>query len=597
MTATLDLVAIGRVSVDLYGQQIGTRLEDVASFAKAIGGSPANIAIGAARLGLRAALITRVGNEPMGRFVHEQLAREGVDTRGVRTDRERLTALVLLSVRDAENFPLIFYRENCADSALCEDDIAEELIASARAVLVTGTHFSLAAGALAQRKAMRIAKAHGRRVVLDIDYRPNLWGIGGHDAGESRYARSARVTAALAAVLPDCDLIVGTEEEMHIAAGEEDTLAAVRRIRAVSGAVIVVKRGPEGCVVFAGRIPQRLQDALVAPGLGVEVYNVLGAGDAFLAGYLLGYLRDEPHEASARFANACGAIAVSRLMCSPEYATLAELGHYLARGSSSHALRADPQLTQLHWATTRRKMPAELFLLDATALAAAHRDQLAGLMVEAAARVATTHAGVGVRLAGGSGVAALRAAQRQGLWIALQTDLQESQPPELLIEWPAGLTVSCRYAGLPAAEPRLRAVRERELLQLAALCRSQQRELLIQVEPGEAAPAVMVQLYERGIRPDWWALAPLAAGPAIDESARIIAAHDEYCRGLLLGADAPAGAAASAIVRGFIAGGSMFGAVAPAWLAGRMSDESLIGEMAERFHAQIAAWLREREGN
>src|SRR6516165_10419869 len=121
----LDLVTIGRVSVDLYGQQIGTRLEDVATFAKAVGGCPANVAIGAARLGLRSALISRVGDEPMGRFVRQQLTREGVDARGVIVDAQRLTSLVLLGVRDEHTFPLIFYRENCADSALCENDIEE----------------------------------------------------------------------------------------------------------------------------------------------------------------------------------------------------------------------------------------------------------------------------------------------------------------------------------------------------------------------------------------------------------------------------------------------------------------------------------------
>ena len=199
----LDLIAIGRVSVDLYGQQIGSRLEDVATFAKAVGGCPANVAIGAARLGLRSALVTRVGDEPMGRFVREQLAREGVDVRGVRVDGERLTSLVLLSVRDAESFPLVFYRENCADSALSTDDIDPDFVAAARAILVTGTHFSIPGAAQAQRKAIEAARAHGRRVILEIDYRPNLWGLGGHDAGESRYARSARVTQALSPVLPD----------------------------------------------------------------------------------------------------------------------------------------------------------------------------------------------------------------------------------------------------------------------------------------------------------------------------------------------------------------------------------------------------------
>src|SRR5262249_39822587 len=160
--------------------------------------------------------------------------------------------------------------------------------------------FSLPAAAQAQREAIEAARAHGRRVVLDIDYRPNLWGQGGHGAGESRYARSARVTQALSRVLPECDLIVGTEEELHIAAGIENTLEAIRHIRTVSDAVIVCKRGARGCVVFEGPIPDALEDGLVARGNEVEIYNVLGAGDAFLSGFLRGYLRDEPHAVSAR---------------------------------------------------------------------------------------------------------------------------------------------------------------------------------------------------------------------------------------------------------------------------------------------------------
>ena len=138
---------------------------------------------------------------------------------GVRTDPVRLTALVLLGIRDEKTFPLIFYRENCADSALDEGDIDPHYIESAKAVLVSGTHFARANTAAAQRKAMRIARAAGRKVVFDIDYRPNLWGLAGHGAGEERYIKSGEVTKSLSDILPQCDLIVGTEEEMMIAGG------------------------------------------------------------------------------------------------------------------------------------------------------------------------------------------------------------------------------------------------------------------------------------------------------------------------------------------------------------------------------------------
>ena len=250
--AALDVITIGRSSVDIYGQQIGARLEDTVSFARSVGGCPANIAIGTARLGLKSAIITGVGDEQLGSFIKEHLAREGVETKGIKTDPTRLTALVLLGVENDKTFPTIFYRENCADMSITEDDVTEDFIQSARAVLVTGTHFSKPNTEAAQKKAIRIAKANGAKVIFDIDYRPNLWGLAGHRAGEERYIASDAVSSRLKPVLAECDLIVGTEEEVLIASGEGDLLAALKTIRASSSATIVLKRGPMGCIVYDG---------------------------------------------------------------------------------------------------------------------------------------------------------------------------------------------------------------------------------------------------------------------------------------------------------------------------------------------------------
>ncbi len=291
----LDVITVGRSSVDLYGQQIGTRLQDVASFAKSVGGCPANIAIGTARLGLKSGVITRVGAEQMGDYIKEQMAREGVSIDGIITDPTRFTSLVLLSVENDKTFPLIFYRDNCADSALTEDEIDEAFIARSASVLVTGTHFSKPHLDAAQRKAMRLAKKHGAKVILDIDYRPNLWGLAGLGAGEERYIKSDAVSDHLKTILPDCDLIVGTEEEVHIAAGSEDTLTALKTIRSLSSAVIVLKRGPMGCVVYPGAIPETLEGGIIGTGFPIEVYNVLGAGDSFLSGFLRGWLEGRAH--------------------------------------------------------------------------------------------------------------------------------------------------------------------------------------------------------------------------------------------------------------------------------------------------------------
>ena len=227
----LDLITVGRSSVDLYGEQIGGRLEDMASFAKYVGGSPTNTAIGAARLGLRAGVLTRVGADHMGRFIREQLARERVDTAGVLTDATRLTALVILGIRDAETFPLIFYRDNCADMALCEADVDPAFVARADALLINGTHLSRPNVFSASMAAARMLKAQGGKVIFDVDYRPVLWGLAARDNGADRFVASAAVTAELQRVLPLCDLIVGTEEEMHILGGSADTILALRDIR------------------------------------------------------------------------------------------------------------------------------------------------------------------------------------------------------------------------------------------------------------------------------------------------------------------------------------------------------------------------------
>ncbi|HMN87321.1 MAG TPA: 5-dehydro-2-deoxygluconokinase [Bauldia sp.] len=625
--ATLDLVTIGRSSVDLYGKQIGSRLEDIASFAKSVGGCPSNIAIGAARLGLKAAVITGVGDEQMGRFILEQFAREGVSTAGVKVDRERLTALVLLSVENDTTFPLIFYRENCADMGLTEADIDEGLVASAAAVLVTGTHFSRPGPAAAQRKAIRIAKAAGRKVVFDIDYRPNLWGLAGHGAGEERYIKSDRVSGDLKTVLPDCDLVVGTEEEMRIAAGADDAHSAVRAVRALTDATIVLKRGPMGCVVFPGAIPERIEDGIVGTGFPIEVHNVLGAGDAFMAGFLRGWLKAESFATAATWANACGAFAVSRLLCSPEYPTWPELSHFLANGSAYHALRHDPVLNHIHWATTRRPQPEAL-----TALAIDHRMQLEALAdrlgvpreriapfkrlaVAAAARVAAGRPGYGVLLDDVYGRAAFTDAARHGFWIGRPVEQPGSRPlrfeftqdiGDRLAEWPVTHTIKCLSFFHPDDPDALRAEQIATLKTLHEAARANQLELLVEIIASRAGPVddrttarVLDELYAAGIKPDWWKLEPQPSAAAWKAIEDVIAAGDPWCRGVvLLGLEAPekeleaafAHCAEARIVKGFAVGRTIFAEAAEKWLSGAIDDGTAVAGMAARFARLTDAW-------
>ena len=631
---TLDVITIGRSSVDLYGAQVGGRLEDMASFSKAVGGCPANIAVGTARLGLRSGLVTRVGDEHMGRFIREQLAREGVDTAGVHTDPDRLTALVLLGIRDEKRFPLIFYRADCADSALAAEDIDEAYIASAAAIVVTGTHFARANTAAAQSLAIRHAKAHGRRVVFDVDYRPNLWGLAGHGAGEERFIASDAVSAHLAPVLADCDVIVGTEEELMIAGGAAEPLAAIRAIRALSpGALIVCKRGPMGCVAFDAAIPDAIDDGIRGPGFPVEVYNVLGAGDAFMSGFLRGYLRGEPLEAALAYANACGAFAVSRLLCSAEYPTWDELQHFLRHGPATRQLRFDKVLSDLHWATTRdARTPEAAHPRSIMAFAIDHRLQLeamadeAGaprdrirdlkvLAVAAAARVAGGRPGFGMLIDGTYGREALFRAADQGFWIGRPVELPGSRPLDIdgggslaakLIEWPVDHCVKCLCFMHPDDPADLQARQERELLRLQDAARTVGRELLVEIIAGKAGALgddtvarVVARLYAIGIRPDWWKLEGQPSAAAWAEVAATVREHDPRCRGvMLLGLDAPADelreqfrlAAGCDLVRGFAVGRTIFGEPARAWLGGALSDAEVVDRMAERFGALVESW-------
>lgn len=630
---TLDVITIGRSSIDLYGAQVGGRLEDMASFRKYVGGSPTNMAVGCARLGLKAGLITRVGDEAMGRFLREELAREGVDTRGVITDPERLTALVILGIRDKERFPLIFYRENCADMALSEADIDEGFVGGARAVVATGTHLSHPRTEAAVLKALRIAREAGARTALDIDYRPNLWGLAGHDAGESRFIESRAVTAKLQESLPLFDLVVGTQEEFAIAGGSTDMRVALANVRAVTDATLVLKRGPMGALAFPGAIPDDLEEGIAGPGFAVEVYNVLGAGDGFMAGLLKGWLDGEPWAGALAYANACGAFAVSRHGCAPSYPTWPELSLFLKRGVRDPALRRDAELAHVHWATTRRgDWPAlRVFAFDhraqleeiATELGAdpARIGAFKRLCLAAAQRVADERAGYGILCDPRLGADALAAAAGTGLWIGRPVERPGSRPLELeigrdfgtaLAEWPLEHVVKVLCFYHPDDPANLKERQEEVVLRLAEAARGNGLEFLLEIVASKAGPLdddttarAMARFYDLGVRPDWWKLEPLRSDAAWRAACAVIAERDPWCRGIVVlglgeGEDALARsltlAAAHEPVKGFAVGRTIFGEAARAWLAGSIDDETAIADMATRFARLCAIWDAARGG-
>jgi 5-dehydro-2-deoxygluconokinase len=633
---TYDLICLGRLAVDLYAQQPGARLEDATSFTKYLGGSSANAAFGTARLGLRTAMLSRVGDDHMGRFLLETLQREGCDTSQVSVDRERLTALVLLGIKDRDTFPLIFYRENCADMAIDESDIDEDFIASSRALAITGTHFSTPWVHAASSKALAFARKHGVRTVLDIDYRPVLWGLTGRGDGETRFIADGGVTAHLQGILPQFDLIVGTEEEFHIAGGSRDLLAALRVVRAVTHATLVVKRGELGCSVIEADVPASIDEAPTYRGTRVEVLNVLGAGDAFMAGFLYGWLRNEGIERSCAYANACGAIVVSRHACAPAMPSRAELEYFLANADRLQRPDQDEELAHLHRVSVARPVWNDLHIF-----AFDHRSQfydlacecdtdearlprLKQLLVEAVAKaereLGLQHR-VGVLIDQRYGEDALHAATGRGWWVGRPVEMPGSNPLEFeygrsigsqLVQWPREHVVKCLVQFDPDGEAEARLEQETQLLALYAAVKQSGHELLLEIippanpaatgTPGERVLRAMKRLYNLGIRPEWWKLKPVPATDWVTIDA-LIAERDSYCRGVvLLGLNAPfaelaegfAAAARSTTCRGFAVGRSLFYEPARAWLRSEIDDDVLIERAAQQFAKLATLWQQAR---
>ncbi|CAI8334573.1 MAG: 5-dehydro-2-deoxygluconokinase [SAR116 cluster bacterium] len=630
MTHKFDVITIGRSSVDLYGAQVGGRLEEMGSFNKYIGGSPTNIACGTARLGLKSAIITAVGNEHMGRFIKEQLQKEGVSIQGVKTDPERLTALVLLGIRDNEQFPLIFYRENCADMGLTPEDIDAHFIASASCICATGTHLSHSQVEAATLKALRIARENKIKTALDIDYRPNLWGVAGHGEGESRFVESEQVTKKLQSTLGLFDLIVGTEEEFHIAGGTIDTIEALRNVRKISNATLICKRGPMGAAAFEGEIPDSLDEGQTGPGFKIDVFNVLGAGDGFMSGLLRGWLTGKQWPVALTYANACGALAVSRHGCTPAYPSWDELQFFLDRGIINTELRNDPELAQIHWSTNRPNRQNPLEKPSVRIFAFDHRSQMQDidgatptkialfkkLCLQAAIQISAHNDGFGILCDERLGKETLYQASDYNLWIGRPAELPGSHPlrfePQIgldcggLAEWPRNHIVKCLCFAHPDDEAAMWDVQLEQLLRLYTASRRNNLEFLLEIIPSkigkvndETTAQVMRRFYAAGIFPDWWKLEPTNSQSAWQNITQLIKQNDPHIQGIvILGLEASeevlahsfSVAAQQPFVRGFAVGRTIFAESAKSWMSGKIDDSQAIQEMSQKFKRLCDLW-------
>ena len=310
MSERFDVITMGRVGVDLYPEQIGVALEDVRSFQKSLGGSPTNVAVAAARLGARSAVITKVGDDPFGKYVREALDGFGVDRRWVGTDPELRTPLAFCEIHPPDDFPLLFYREPKApDLNLDRDELDLDAIRAARLMWTTGTGLSQEPSRAATVLALeaRHNADEGAITVHDIDHRPMFW----PEADEAgRWARAAIRLATVA---------VGNQSEVEVAVGTRDPHEAAAALLELGVELAIVKRGPEGVLA-------RTQDRLIElEPVRLEVLNGLGAGDAFGGALAYALVNGWEPERALRLANAAGALVASRLACADDMPTLEEL--------------------------------------------------------------------------------------------------------------------------------------------------------------------------------------------------------------------------------------------------------------------------------
>ena len=308
---SFDLVTIGRVGVDLYPEQIGVPLADVRTFAKSLGGTATNVAVAAALLGARAAVITKVGDDPFGPYVREALEDFDVDARWVGTHPTLRTPVVFCEIFPPDDFPLLFYREPTApDMTLETAELDLDAIHSARVFWTTGTGLSAEPSRTATLDALRARADESADAITvhDLDWRPVFW----PDASEARRWQRAALEHATVAV--------GNRDEVEVAVGTRDPHAASERLLELGLDVAIVKQGPDGVLV---RTAERVVE--VEPVRGLDVVNGLGAGDAFGGALVHGLLQGWDVERTVRLANAAGAYVASKLACADAMPTLSDL--------------------------------------------------------------------------------------------------------------------------------------------------------------------------------------------------------------------------------------------------------------------------------
>jgi 5-dehydro-2-deoxygluconokinase len=306
---SLDLICIGRSGVDLYADQLEVEIEEVQTFSKHVGGASASVAIGTSRLGLNVGLVSKVGKEPLGKFILKALREENVNTDYVGVDSDRLTGLSIFGIESSDQFSSICYRKDCAGMVLSLEDIPKGFFEKTKAVLLTGSHFSNPEIAQYSKEIARMAHEAQAQVILDIDYTSSLWKSAQLIDSEEYYEESlnSEVYDAIHEVFPFCNLIIGSQKELLLATNTRYLQTAIEVLQRRTKACVIEKNIEQGCCAYLSSDSAKKHE-----GFAVNVFNTLGVKNAFLSGFLRGWIESKSIEESMSWGNACGAIVASR---------------------------------------------------------------------------------------------------------------------------------------------------------------------------------------------------------------------------------------------------------------------------------------------
>lgn len=602
----IDLIAMGRVSIDLYSEQFDGPLKNVQSFRKTIGGRAAKVALGISRLGLKACLLSCVSDDAMGNYVQQFLEKEQVDLRLLKKVKNHHTPLSMLGVNLSGQDAFVCYCENSADLEINQEQCRRDIFQQAKALLITG---SLLPNTVIQ-DALHLAKELKMAVVFDLNFSENA------KPSVSSYQK----------LFEKCDLIVGTEHEICTVGNNKDILLALNAIRKITSAAILVKTVNRGCEIFVGDTGI----SLGFPGFAVEATNKVDVGDIFLSGFLRAWLKGEKWKVCAQYANAASAIVATRLDCIPAMPSFDELDYFIRHFRSNEQIMHDSYFSQLTIRAMHRQVPKkDLCILsfdhrwqfeqsceevgrDRTLISAFKSQVFSGFKI-AAKEFPEKQLGVLIDPIYGKEV--LREATEMNIAVGVPIEAAGSFPLQWISEQPLyqqilrrpeSWIVKVLWKYHPAMETGLKLRQLSQLQLLCTVCRELGRRLMLEITipssfntDGKEIAHAIEEVYQHRIYPSWWKISPvksLSEWQAItdmcfyyDPSSRIIiscglhTANQDWSKQFKQ-------FKRSKVASGFAVGRLVYWEFWQQLISGDLSLEEVPERVAEKFTSMLSTW-------